>query len=184
MKTYKDIKEGCTMPRRILSFTAPLAAIALAFVSLVSPAAAQDVVQIKLSEEQVKGFIAAQKDLAAISGKLQDAGDKPDAALESELEQIAKKHGFKSFQELDDVSANVSIVMAGLDPQTGDFTDPQVALKKELDDIKADATIPADEKKQLIEELNEAIATTPPLEHKENIEVVKKHRNEIEAALQ
>ncbi|MCB1521338.1 MAG: hypothetical protein KDJ37_12285 [Hyphomicrobiaceae bacterium] len=140
--------------------------------------------QIKLTEAQVKGFISAQKDLAAIAGKLQDAGDKPDPALEKELESIATKHGFKSFQELDDVAANVSIVMAGLDPQTGEFTDPQTALKKELADIKADESIPAEEKKQLVEELNEAIATTPPLEHNENIEVVKKHRAEIEAALQ
>jgi len=172
------------MRRLFTRIAASLAGLLFALSLTHQVAAAQDVVQIKLTENQVKGFIAAQKDLAAISGKLQDAGDKPDAALEAELESIAKKHGFKTFQELDDVSANISIVMAGLDPQTGDFTDPQVALKKELDDIKGDDSIPADEKKQLIDELNEAIATTPPLEHKENINVVKKYRAEIEAALQ
>ncbi|MGD9784114.1 MAG: hypothetical protein AB7E80_15805 [Hyphomicrobiaceae bacterium] len=170
--------------RQFLRIAASLAALAFVVMSFAQPAAAQDVTQIKLTEKQVLGFIAAQKDLSAISDKLQDAGDKPDAALEAELESIAKKHGFQSFQELDDVAANVSIVMAGLDPQSGEFTDPQVALKKELADIKADDTIPAEEKKQLIEELNEAIQTTPPLQHQENIEVVKKHRAEIEAALQ
>lgn len=160
------------------------AALVLAFVPLAGPAAAQDVNQIQLTEEQVKGFVTAQKDLSAIAGKLQEAGDKPDAALEAELEAIAKKHGFKNFQELDDVAANVSIVMAGLDPQTGNFTDPQEALKKELADIEADASIPAEEKKQLVDELTEAIKTTPPLKHAGNVEVIKKHRAEIEAALQ
>lgn len=161
-----------------------MVALLLAGLAPAMSVSAQDVTQIKLTEEQVKGFIAAQKDLAAVSSKLQEAGDKPDEALLAELETIAKKHGFKSFQELDDVIANISIVMAGLDPQTGTFTDPQEALKKELAEIQADASIPAEEKKQLVEELNEAIQTTPPLKHVENVEVVKKLRTEIEAALQ
>lgn len=172
--------------RQILSFVrASAMAVGLLFAAGgLAPADAQDVTQIKLTEEQVKGFISSQKDLAAVSNKLQEAGDKPDDALQAELENIAKKHGFKTFQELDDVAANISIVMAGLDPQTGAFTDPQEALKKELADIEADASIPAEEKKQLIDELNEAIQTTPPLANKENIEVVKKYRAEIEASLQ
>lgn len=159
-------------------------ALIMAVSVLGAPARAQDVTQIKLTEEHVKGFIAAQKDLAAVSAKLQEAGDKPDDTLQNELEAIAKKFGFKSFQELDDVAANISIVMAGLDPESGNFTDPQEALKKELTDIQADGSIPAEEKKQLVDELTEAIQTTPPLQHKENIDVVKKHRAEIEAALQ
>ena len=145
---------------------------------------AQDVKQIPLSEKQVTGFVTAQKDLAAIAGKTQAAGDKPDPSLQKELEDIAKKHGFESFTELDDVAANISIVMAGLDPQTGNFVDPLEALKKELEDVKADASIPDADKKQLVDELSEALRTTPPLQHKDNIEVVKKHRAEIEKALQ
>ena len=104
--------------------------------------AQEGVKQIKLTEEQVKSFISAQPDLAAIAGKLQEAGDEPDAALQAQLDGIAKKHGFSSFSELDDVAANISIVMAGLDSQTGEFTDPVDALKKELADVKADTSIP------------------------------------------
>ena len=152
--------------------------------ALVGGAAAQDIKQMKLTDKQVQGFIDSQKDLAAISSKLQAAGDKPDPALQAELEKIAKKHGFASFAELDDVAANISIVMAGLDPQTGEYTDPLEALKKELDEVKSDASIPDADKKQLVEELTDAIKSTPPLEHKENIDVVKKHREEIEKAMQ
>jgi hypothetical protein len=168
-------------------YTATLAfvlAVAMSAAHVSAQEAAQDFNQVKLTEEQVKGFISAQKDLADISTKLEQAGDKPDDALQNELEAVAKKHGFSSFQELDDVAASVSTVMAGLDPETGEFTDPQEAMKKELADIEADKEIPADEKKLLIEELNEAIKTTPPIAHKENIDLVKKYRTEIEAAMQ
>lgn len=161
-----------------------LAAVAFGLVSLGGAAVAQEVKQIKLNDKQVEGFIASQKDLAAIAGKLQSAGDKPDPKLQGELEDIAKKYGFASFNELDDVAANISIVMAGLDPQTGNFVDPLQALKKELDDVKADATIPEADKKQLVTELEDAIKSTPPLEHKDNIDVVKKHRDAIEKAMQ
>lgn len=146
--------------------------------------AAQDVNQIKLSDAQVKSFINAQADLAAIASKIQSAGEKPDPALQAELETIAKKHGFKDFAELDDVAANISIVMAGLDSQSGDFVDPVQALQKELEDVQKDDSIPEADKKQLVEELNEAIKTTPPLANKENIDIVKAHRAEIEKALQ
>jgi hypothetical protein len=144
----------------------------------------EPVKQIQLTEEQVKNFVAAQPDIATVSAKLQQAGNDPDAALRAELDGIAKKHGFASFSELDDVAANIAIVMAGLDQQTGEFTDPVDALKKELADVTANATLSENDKKQLIDELNDAIKTTPPLEHKENVDIVKAHRNEIEKALE
>jgi hypothetical protein len=149
------------------------------------PAApAQDVKQIKLTEDQVTHFVSAQADLASIASKIQAAGEKPDPALQAELEGIAKKHGFSNFAELDDVAANISIVMAGLDTASGNFVDPVDALRKERDDVQKDASVPDADKKQLIDELTEAINTTPQLQYKENVDIVKAHRAEIEKALQ
>lgn len=147
-------------------------------------AVAQEVKQIKLTEAHVTNFIKAQADLAAVAPKVQAAGETIDPALQKELEDIATKHGFKDFAELDEIAANISIVMAGLDPQSGSFTDPIDALKKELEEVQKDDSIPEADKKQLVEELTEAIKTTPPLEFKENIDLVKAHRAEIEKALQ
>jgi hypothetical protein len=143
-----------------------------------------DVKQIKLTDDQVTRFISAQPELAGIASKIQAAGDKPDPALQADLENIAKKHGFSAFAELDDVAANISIVMAGLDSGTGNFVDPVDALKKERDEVTKDTTIPDADKKQLLDELNEAISTTPRLQFKENVDIVKAHRAEIEKALQ
>lgn len=148
------------------------------------PPATQDVKQIKLTEAQVKNFIKAQVDLSSISAKIQAAGEKADPELQKELEGIATKHGFANFSELDDVAANISIVMSGLDQQSGKFVDPVEALQKELEDVKKDASIPDADKKQLVDELTEAIKTTPPVEFKENIEIVKTNRADIEKALQ
>jgi len=151
------------------------------------PAAApaqQDVKQIKLTEDQVMHFISAQSDLASIASKIQAAGEKPDPALQAELEGIAKKHGFSNFAELDDVAANISIVMAGLDTASGNFVDPVDALRKEREDVQKDASVPDADKKQLLDELTEAINTTPQLQYKENVDIVKAHRAEIEKALQ
>jgi hypothetical protein len=140
--------------------------------------------QIKLTDAQVKNFTSAQPDLAGVAGKLQEAGDEIDPALQTELDELAKKHGFADFNELDDVAANISLVMAGLDAKSGEFTEPQEALKKELEDIKADASIPEADKKLLVDELGDAIENTPKLAHPENVEIVKAHREEIEKALQ
>jgi len=140
--------------------------------------------QIKLTEALVKGFIAAQPDLVDVLPKLQQSGDGPDPALEAELNGIAQKHGFSDFSQLDDVAANISIVMAGLDAETGQFTEPVEALKKELEVVKADASIPEADKKQLVEELTEAVKTTPLLKYRENVELVQAHREALETALQ
>lgn len=159
-------------------------ALGLAVAGLASVAVAQDIKQMKISDKHVSSFIAAQKDLTALGPELQAAGEKIDAKLQAKLEDVAKKHGFANFAELDDVAANISLVMAGLDPQSGNFTDPIEALKQELEEIKKDASIPEKDKKQMVEELNEAIKSTPPLQFKENIDIVKKHRDAIEKALQ
>jgi hypothetical protein len=149
-----------------------------------SGAQAQDFKQMKLTERHVQGFIASQRELTALADRLQEAGEKPDPQLQAELETLAKKHGFESFSELDDVAANISVVMAGLDPQTGDYSDPLDAIRQEMEDIKADASIPDNDKKQMLEEMTAALSTTPPLQYKENVEVVKRHRDAIEKALQ
>ena len=161
-----------------------LGAAALCTPALVQEPKEEPIKQIKLTDAQVKSFIAAQPDLAMVAPKLQEAGDNIVPALQAELDGIAKKHGFTSFAELDDVAANISIVMAGLDSKSGDFTEPVEALKKELADVTADASIPDGDKKELMQELNDAINSTPRLEHLENVELVKSHRTEIEKALQ
>jgi hypothetical protein len=170
-------------------FIAGLAALAFmtcAAVTLSGPALAQaPIKQIKLTEKQVQGFIAAQKDMNAMADKLEGAaGDSPDPAVQAELEAVAKKNGFADFAEYDDVAVNISIVLGGLDPQTKVFTEPQAAITKEIADVTADKTIADAEKKQILEELNEALKFAEPVQYKENIELVTKYADQFETTQQ
>lgn len=165
-----------------------LAIVALAAIALMQfpgLASAQTIKQIKLTEKQIEGFIAAQKDMSAVAEKMQgSASDKPDPKIQAELEAIAKKYGFANFGEYDDVAANISMIMAGIDPQTKAFTEPQVAIKKEIEEVQADKSIPDKEKKQMLEELNEALKTAQPIQNPGNIDLVKKNFDKIDAVLQ
>ncbi len=175
---------------RVSSACLPRAFAILASVALVTAAAlwsgqvaaqeVEELKQIELSDKQVGGFITAQKDLQPLSAKLLEGGDKPDDALKGELDTIAKKHGFADFNDMEIVGANISIVLDGLDPKTGDYTDPVEKMKLELENIKADASIPDDDKKLVIEDLNQEIAAAKPLQFQSNIDVVKKHQPDLE----
>ncbi|HEY5828444.1 MAG: hypothetical protein ACAH24_02665 [Hyphomicrobiaceae bacterium] len=171
------------MQQMLRLMIAALVAVALAPLSGV--AVAQGAVkQIPLNDKHVEGFINAQKDMAQVAEKMQGNSDKPDPKVQAELEAISKKHGFASFQEYDDVAANISMVMAGIDPQSRAFTEPKVAIQKEIDEVKGDTTIPEKEKKQMLEELAEALKSAQPIQHPANIELVKKYWEKIDAVLQ
>jgi hypothetical protein len=62
-----------------------------------------------------------------------------------------KKRGFKNLAEYEAVAANISMVVISIDPQTKEFTDPQAAIKKELEDVSADKTITVAQKKTIAE---------------------------------
>ena len=162
---------------------APVAAMLFAAALHSSAAVAQDIEELKqveLTDAQVSGFIAAQKDLQPLSTKLLEGGEKPDDSLKGQLDSIANKHGFQSFTEMEIVGANISLVLDGLDRKTGSYSDPVEKMKQELENIKTDASIPDDDKKLVLEDLNQEIKAAKPLQFTSNIEVVKKHQPELE----
>lgn len=142
-----------------------------------------DLRQFKLTDEQIKGLIAAQPELSAMAERLEKLEDDSEVSVQEELNGIATKHGFKDFNELDDVSANVQLVLDGIDPETREYSDPLIGLKEELDEVKADKELPEEERKVLIEELKEAMTALPSLKYTENVELVLKHQDLIQKAL-
>jgi hypothetical protein len=136
--------------------------------------------QVKLTEKKVQGFIAAQKQLAPLSSKLEASADKPDPALQKQVEEIAKSNGFSTVDELDEVSANISLVLAGLDTQTGQFTEPPDQIRKEMEAIKQDKQMSQEEKNQALAEMQNALKTATPLQFKENVALVKKYRKQLD----
>jgi hypothetical protein len=165
--------------------TAGLVLTIAALTGLGTPAGAQMPAQIKLTEQHLQGFIAAQKPMSAVTEKMQGStSDKPDPKIQGELDAVAKKNGFKDFAEYDQVAASISMVMAGIDPDTKQFTDAQTAIKKEIAEVEADRAIPANERKQMLEELNDALRSAKPVQYPENIALVIKYYDKIEEALE
>jgi hypothetical protein len=140
--------------------------------------------QVDLTEKQVQGFIAAQKPMTDATEKMQGRADKPDPKVQARLEVIAKKYGFKSVGEYDDVAAAISQVMAGIDPDTKDYTPADAAIRQQIADVEADTAMPAAEKQQMLERLNTVLKQPQPAPNPANIALVKKYYGKIEAALQ
>lgn len=143
----------------------------------------QGLKQMRLTEKQIQGFISAQKQLAPLSSKLDASGDKPDPALQSEIEQIAKNNGFSTLDELGDVGANISMVLAGLDPKTGKFTELPDLIRKDMEDLKQNKQMSQKDKDEALSDMQQALKTAAPLQFKENVALVKKYQKELDQAL-
>jgi hypothetical protein len=159
-----------------------LALLALALFGL-GAAPAQDVKQIKLIDKHIQGFMAAYEDIA----KLYDGAesDKPeDPKVEAQAAAIAKKNGFVSLAQYDDVLANITMIMSGIDPQTKKFTEPPEQIKNEIAALKADKSVPEAEKKEGLTQLEMALKMARPIQFKESIALVLKYFDQLVPIMQ
>jgi hypothetical protein len=141
-------------------------------------ATAQQGKEIKLTEQHIQSFLSAYNDMVKVYESADP--DKPDdAKVEAQAEAIAKKNGFASLAEFDDVSVSISAVLSGIDPQTRKFTEPPEQLKKEIAALKADKTIPEAQKKQDLAELEAELKTAKPIQFKDNIALVLKYFDKL-----
>ena len=161
-----------------------IAAVAIVFASFPSSAPAQVATsQIMLTEKNIEGFIAVQKDMSEVIEKMQAAAFSDPAAYKAKLMASTKKRGFKNIAEYEVVTANISMVVAAIDPQTKEFTDPQSAIKKELENVTADKAITVREKKELLKELNAALKSVEPIQFPSNVQLVKKYYDKIDVTM-
>ncbi len=168
---------------------APKAAAPAAAPAAPPPAAAQQQVpelkQMALTDKQIEGVLAAQKELDAITDKIPEGqADKPDPKVQAQLDTVAKKYGFASYDNYSDVVDNISLVLSGIDPKTKAFTQPPEALKKQIAAIQADTKMPAKDKKAALDDMNEAVKNTPNVQFPDNVALVTKNYEKLSAALQ
>jgi hypothetical protein len=139
--------------------------------------------QIALTEKQVESVLAAQKDIDAITDKIPDNA-KPDPKIDAQLDAVAKKNGFASYDEYNTVVDNISLVLGGFDPATKKFVGSETVLKAQIAQIQADKKMPAKDKKEALADLNEALKSPPPaIENKGNIDIVAKYYDKLAEAL-
>jgi len=140
-------------------------------------ATAQEVKQIKLTDKHIQGFMAAYEDIAKVYDGAES--DKPDPKVEAQAAAVAKKHGFASLAQYDDVSMNITMIMSGIDPQTKKFTEPPDQIKSEIAALKADKSVPEAEKKEGLAQLEAALKNAKPIQFKENIALVLKYFDQL-----
>jgi hypothetical protein len=139
--------------------------------------------QIALTEKQVQGALAAGPEIDAITEKLPENA-KPDPKINAQLEGVAKKNGFASYDEYNSVLDNISLVMAGFDTATKKYVGAEAVIKAQIAEVQADKKMSAKDKKEALADLNEALkAPAPPIANKGNIDLVTKYYDKLAAAL-
>jgi hypothetical protein len=138
---------------------------------------AQAVKQIKLTDKHIQGFMAAYDDIAKLY--YGSNPDKPDPKVEARAAALAKKNGFASLAQYEDVSTNIVMIMSGIDPQTKKFTEPPEQIKNEIAALKADESISETEKIEGLAQLEAALKIVRPIQFKENIALVLKYFDQL-----
>jgi hypothetical protein len=139
--------------------------------------------QVALTDKQIDGVLASQKEMDAITEKLPENAQ-PDAKIIAQLDGVAKKHGFGSYDEYNTVVDNIGLVMNGIDPATKKYVGSEGVIKAQIAQVEADKKMTAPEKKQALENLNMALkAKDPDIQNKANIDLVVKNYDKLAAAL-
>ncbi|MGF1650170.1 MAG: hypothetical protein ACFCUN_06955 [Hyphomicrobiaceae bacterium] len=169
---------------------ASIGAVVVALSTLLAPAASwsQDATsgfaQVELTDELIQKFIVMQQKINAMADEIEKAGDNAAEKLRDKLDAIASESGLGTFDDFDRVASSITLVVAGIDPDTRAYSDPRKDMAADIEDIKADTSLNKEERDELIKDLEEAIANTPDVAYPVNIELVRKFINEIEAVLE
>lgn len=146
---------------------------------LLTPAALAGEVQIPLTVPIIEGLIAAQSDLKKIPPATENEDGKAILLL---LEQIASRHGFRSFDDMDNAAYSVGVALTRLDAH-GNYVSVKDFYEAAIAEAKADRTLPESERNDIIAAFIEAMNDTPEVQYMQNIELVRQYRERIFKAL-
>jgi len=135
--------------------------------------------QMALTEKQIDGAVAASKEMDPIIAKLQPNA-KPDPKIITQLEGVAKKNGFASYDEYNTVMDNIGLVFGGIDPATKKYVGSEAVIKTQIAQVQADKKMSPQDKKQALDDLNMALKEpAPEVQNKGNIDLVMKNYDKL-----
>jgi hypothetical protein len=135
--------------------------------------------QLALTEKQIEGVLAAKPDIDPIVSKLPEGAEQPDPKTLAQLDGVVKKHGFANYGEYADVDDNINLVIGGIDPQSKKYVGDETVLKKEIAEVQADKKMAANDKKEALAQLNDALKSIAPLQFPANIPLVLKYYDKL-----
>jgi hypothetical protein len=135
--------------------------------------------QIALTEKQIDGAVAASKEMDPITAKLQPNA-KPDPKVIAQLEGVAKKNGFASYDEYNTVMDNIGAVFSGIDSTTKKYVGSEAVIKAQIAEVQADKKMSPKDKKAALDDLNMALKEpAPEIQNKGNIDLVVKNFDKL-----
>jgi ribonucleotide monophosphatase NagD (HAD superfamily) len=135
--------------------------------------------QMTLTKKQIEGVLTAQKELDEINEKLSKKL-RPYLIVAEQLEGVAKKNGFASYDEYTDVVDTISVVLAGIDPVTKKYIGSEAVIRAQIARVQADKNMPAENKTEALAELNNALKSpAPAVENKGNIDLVATYYDKL-----
>jgi hypothetical protein len=172
---------------------AVVAALAVSFGLLAAPASAQgeqpaaeapasaydQLSQVELTEAQIDNYIASIGDMQAAMGDAPADAAEPDASTMAKLEVIAKKYGFKDFNDYNTVAGNISLVLDGVDAQSKTYVGADKLIAKSIADVKADTQMKEPDRKASLQTLQAQQKALTPIKYKGNIELVVKYYDKL-----
>ena len=169
-----------------------LAALVLAALCAGAPARADDpppaaeatsdygaLQQIELTEDEVSRYVGSLDDMQKAMGDIPADAAQPDDKIMVRLEVVAKKHGFRSFEEYNKVAGSISMVVDGIDPDSKTYVGADKLIQKAIDEVKADPKLNADDKATASKDLEAQLKAVMPIKYTTTIDLVLKHYAEI-----
>src|SRR5712692_5488145 len=148
-----------------------------------APAQQPAIKQMPLTDKQIEGVLAAQHEMDMLSANLPENA-KPDPKIAAQLDGVAKKNGFASYDEYSNVVDNITIVLTGFDPATKKYVGNEAVIKAQIAELQADKKMRRKDKKAALADLNDALKSpAAPVENKGNIDLVAKYYEKLADAL-
>jgi hypothetical protein len=151
-----------------------------------APAAQQappPVKQMALTDKQIEGVLASSNEMDAITAKLPENAA-PDAKAMAQLDAVAKKHGFASFDDYSNVTDNIGMVMSGIDSASKKYVGNEAVLKAQIAQVQADKKMSPKDKKETLADLNDALKNpAAPIQNKGNVDLVVKYYDKLAASM-
>jgi len=138
-----------------------------------------EIQQIELTEDEVARYVGSLDDMQKAMGDIPADTAEPDAKTMAKLELVAKKHGFRSFEDYNNVAGNISLVVDGIDPDSKTFVGADKLIQKAIDEVKADSKLGEADKTTATKDLEAQMKAVAPIKYKTNIDLVLKHYAEI-----
>lgn len=140
--------------------------------------------QMALTEKQIRGLLAASKDINSITDSAPEDINRLTPKTTAQLDVVARRNGLASYDEYNSVDANIGLVTGGFDPVTRKYLGKEALVKVQMAQIRADKKMSAADKEEALQSLKDDLQLPlPPVQYKGNIDLVAKYYDQIVATM-